>query len=67
LGLRIVEEIITSRSPFASALQQAGDETDRVDFLDQRRELVADTVDRLSQPGATLLPSARTPMSGADS
>lgn len=66
---RIVEEFMTPRSPYVLALQQTGDVPDRVDFLDQWRELIAETVDRLLQPGATVdtpRPSAQAPRAGAD-
>lgn len=61
---RVVEELMTPLSPYVLALQQTGDVPDRVDFLDQWRELIAETVDRLLRSGATgviLWPSARAP------
>ncbi|MEW9531819.1 hypothetical protein [Microbispora sp. NPDC049125] len=50
---RVVEEIMTPLSPYASALRQTGDIPERADFLDRWRELIAETVDRLLQSGAT--------------
>ncbi|MET3934411.1 hypothetical protein ABIE00_002457 [Arthrobacter sp. OAP107] len=44
---RVVEEIMTPQSPYALALRQTGDVRDRADFLDQWRELLAETVGRL--------------------
>ena len=66
---RVVEEFMTPRSPYVSALQQTGDVPDRADFLDQWRELIAETVDRLLHCGATgdtLWPSARATTSDVD-
>jgi hypothetical protein len=48
---RVVEELMTKRSPYVLALRQTGDVGDRADFLDQWCELIADTVDRLLQSG----------------
>ena len=50
---RVVEELMTPRSPYVLALQQSGDVPDRADFLDQWRELIAETLDRLLQSSAT--------------
>lgn len=50
---RVVEELMTPRSPYALALHQVGDAHDRADFLDQWRELIANTVHRLLKTGAT--------------
>jgi hypothetical protein len=49
----VVEELMTPQSPYALAFQQSGDVPDREDFLDQWRELIAETVDRLLQYNAT--------------
>jgi hypothetical protein len=64
---RVVEELMTPRSPYVLALRQTGDVPERADFLDRWRWLIAETVDRLLQSGATgdtLWPSAHT--AGAD-
>jgi hypothetical protein len=50
---QVVEELMTPRSPYVLALQHTGDGPDRADFLDQWRELIAETVDRLLRSGAT--------------
>jgi hypothetical protein len=52
----VVEEIMTPTSPYALALRQTGDVTDRADFLDRWRGLIEKAIDRLQQSGA----SART-------
>lgn len=49
---RVVEELMTPRSPYVFALGQTGDGAERADFLDRWRELIAETLDRL-QSGAT--------------
>jgi len=46
---RVVEELMTPRSPYASALRQTGDAPDRADFLHRWRRLIAETVERLQQ------------------
>jgi len=66
---RVVEELMTPRSPYVLAFQQTGDVPDRADFLDQWRELIAETVDRLLRSGTTgdiLWPSARAPRADVD-
>ena len=66
---RVVEELMTPRSPYVLALQQSGDLADRADFLDRWRELIAETVDRLVQSAATKdthWPSARAPTADVD-
>ncbi|GAB3163717.1 hypothetical protein [Microbispora hainanensis] len=50
---RVVEELMTPRSPYVFALRQTGDGAERADFLDRWRELIAETLDRLLQSGAT--------------
>lgn len=50
---RVVEELMTPRSPYVSALRQTGDVPGRADFLDRWRELLAETVDRLLRSGTT--------------
>jgi len=49
----VVDELMTPRSPYALALQHKGDVFDRAEFLDQWRELIAETVDRLLGSSAT--------------
>jgi hypothetical protein len=49
----VVEELMTPRSPYVLALQQTGDAPGRADFLDQWRELIAETVDRVLQSDTT--------------
>jgi hypothetical protein len=66
LRLRIVEKFVAPRSPFVSALQQAGDLPDRDSFLNQVREVIVDMVDRLWRLGTTLWPSAKAPKSCVD-
>jgi hypothetical protein len=51
---RIVEELMTPRSPYVLALQQTDDACERADFLDQWRELIAKTVARLLRCGSTV-------------
>jgi hypothetical protein len=46
---RIVEELMTPRSPYFLALQRSRDVPERAEFLDQWRELIAETLDRLLQ------------------
>lgn len=65
----VVEELMTPQSPYALAFQQSGDVPDREDFLDQWRELIAETVDRLLQSNATRdthCPSSRAPRADVD-
>jgi hypothetical protein len=50
---RVVEELMTPRSPYALALRQTGDVPDRADFLDRWRGLIEEAVDRLLQADAT--------------
>ncbi|WP_147943632.1 hypothetical protein OHB01_10175 [Microbispora hainanensis] len=50
---RVVEELMTPRSPYALALRQAGDGAERADFLDRWRELITETLDRLLRSGST--------------
>jgi hypothetical protein len=50
---RLVEELMTPQSPYVKALKQTGDVRDRARFLDRWRELIAETVDRVLQSGAT--------------
>jgi hypothetical protein len=50
---RVVEELMTPRSPYALALRQTGDVPDRADFLDRWRGLIEQAVDRLLQADAT--------------
>jgi hypothetical protein len=59
----VVVELMTPRSPYVLALQQAGDAPGRTEFLDQWRELLAETVDRVLQTCAedTMRPSAPAP------
>jgi hypothetical protein len=70
---RVVEELMTPRSPYVSALRQTGDLLDRADFLGRWRRLIAEMVDRLLQsesaldtdcPGASS--SARSGTGGVD-
>ena len=66
---RVVGELMTPRSPYALALRQTGDVSDRADFLDQWRELIAETVDRLLPSGTmedTLGPAAQTARAAVD-
>ena len=66
---RIVEELMTPRSPYVLALQHTDDVPERADFLDQWRELIAETVDRLLQPRPTedtRRPSAPAPRADID-
>ena len=66
---RVIEELMTPRSPYVLALQQSGDLADRADFLDRWRELIAETVDRLLQSRATRdapWPFARAPRADVD-
>jgi hypothetical protein len=66
---QLVEELLTPQSPYALAFQQSGDVPDREDFLDQWRELIAETVDRLLQSNATRdahCSSSRTPRADVD-
>jgi hypothetical protein len=65
----VVEELMAPRSPYVLALQQTGDAPGRADFLDQWRELIAGTVDRLLRSGTTedaVRPSAPVPRAGLD-
>jgi hypothetical protein len=48
---RVVKELMTPSSPYQLALRQTDDVHARADFLDQWRELIAETVDRLLQSG----------------
>ncbi|WCD94223.1 hypothetical protein PGH47_00580 [Streptomyces sp. HUAS 31] len=50
---RVVEELMTPSSPYALALRQTCDMRARADFLDQWRELIAETVERLVRSGTT--------------
>lgn len=50
---RVVEELMTPRSPYALALRQTGDAPERDDFLGRWRALIAEAVDRLRQAGTT--------------
>jgi TetR/AcrR family transcriptional repressor of nem operon len=53
---RVVRELMTPQSPYALALRQTGDVSDRADFLGRWRGLIEETVDRLLQsstPGDT--------------
>lgn len=49
----VVDELSAPQSPYALALRPTGEVTDRADFLDRWRELIAETVDRLLRSGAT--------------
>jgi hypothetical protein len=51
---RVVEELMTPRSPYALALRRTGDVPERADFLGQWRGLIEEAVDRLLQADATL-------------
>lgn len=51
---RIVDELMTPRSPYLLALQPTDDVPERADFLDRWRELIAEMVDRLVQSGTTV-------------
>jgi hypothetical protein len=51
---RVVEELMTPRSPYALALRQTGDVPERADFLGRWRGLIEEAVDRLLQADATL-------------
>jgi hypothetical protein len=65
----VVEELMTPQSPYVLALRQTGDVRGRADFLDRRRELIAETVDRVLQSGATgetHCPSAQAPKVDVD-
>ena len=58
----VVGELMTPQSPYVLALRQTDDGSDRADFLDRWRELIAEAVARLLQSGAagdTLCTSAR--------
>ncbi|MEW2424118.1 hypothetical protein AB0911_26590 [Streptomyces nigra] len=44
---RVVEELMTPSSPYVLAMRETCDVRARADFLDQWRELIAETVDRL--------------------
>lgn len=50
---RVVEELMTPRSPYALALRQTGDAPERDDFLGRWRGLIAEAVDRLLQARTT--------------
>jgi hypothetical protein len=50
---RIVDELMTPRSAYATALQQTEDVSERADFLDRWRELIAETVHRLTRPASS--------------
>lgn len=50
---RVVKELMTPHSPYALALRQTSDAREHADFLDRWRELIADTVNRLQQSGAS--------------
>jgi hypothetical protein len=65
---RVVEELLTPKSPYVLALRQTVDAPDRADFLDRWRRLIAETVGRLLQPvkGNTLCSSAQTPRADGD-
>jgi hypothetical protein len=66
---RVVKELMTPRSPYVLALRQLGDVPERADLLDRWRELIAETLDRLLQSGATgnsLCSSAQTPRADID-
>jgi hypothetical protein len=66
---RVVEELMTPRSPYVLALRQRGDVPERADFLDCWRELIAEALDRLLKSGATgnaLCSSAQTPRADID-
>jgi hypothetical protein len=66
---RVVEELMTPRSPYVLALQQTDDVIERAEFLDQWRELIAETVDRLVQSDTTVdapYPSAQAPRADVD-
>jgi hypothetical protein len=65
---RVVVELMTPRSPHVLALQQTDEVPERAHFLDQWRELIAETVDRVLQTDAedTLCPSARGPKANVD-
>ncbi|MGW0147895.1 hypothetical protein ACWDVU_20055 [Streptomyces sp. NPDC003333] len=45
---RVVEELMTPSSPYVLAMRATYDVRARADFLDQWRELIAETVDRLA-------------------
>jgi hypothetical protein len=65
----VVEELMTPQSPYVLALRQTVDVRGRADFLDRWRELIAETVDRVLQSGATgeaLCPSAQAPKVDVD-
>ncbi|MFF7105010.1 hypothetical protein ACFY9X_32965 [Streptomyces nigra] len=49
---QVVEELMTPTSPYVLALRETCDARARADFLDQWRELIAETVDRLARSGA---------------
>jgi hypothetical protein len=50
---RVVDELMTPRSPYALALRQTGDVPDRAEFLDRWRGLIEEAVDRLLKADAT--------------
>jgi hypothetical protein len=51
---RVVEELMTPRSPYALALRQTGDVPERADFLGRWQGLIEEAVDRLLKADATL-------------
>ncbi|TCN32953.1 hypothetical protein EV644_1235 [Kribbella orskensis] len=51
---RVVEELMTPRSPYALALRQTGDVPERADFLGRWRGFIEEAVDRLLQADVTL-------------
>jgi hypothetical protein len=44
---RVIKELMTPSSPYARALRQTGDASDRADFLDRWCELIAEALERL--------------------
>lgn len=50
-GHGVIGELLVAQSPYALALHPTDEVTDRADFLDRWRELIAETVDRLVRSG----------------
>ncbi|MFI9797120.1 hypothetical protein [Streptomyces sp. NPDC052302] len=50
---QVVEELTTPSSPYALAMRETSDVRARADFLDQWRELIAETIGRLVRSRAT--------------
>jgi hypothetical protein len=55
---RVVEELMTPRSPYVLALRETGDLSDRAEFISRWRGLIAATLERLSRSRSTSPSSA---------